>query len=314
MQLRIKGFAMSTLPVIVIGGYLGAGKTTLINRLLRNAAGRRIAVLVNEFGELAIDADLIEGEEDGVIGIAGGCVCCSYGSDLVEGLRALQQKFKPNILLIEASGVGLPAAIAQTVELVPGYRVRGVVVLLDAGRILAQAADLYLADTVRNQARAADLLLLNKADVVDGDTLDWVRLWAAEHCPGVPVVETTDTDIPVALLLDGGPSGDMWRQVGAHGAHGAHIRHFSQACRLAFPIEPETLARELAKPDLQLARAKGIATAASGQRCVIQVTEGRWQIAPATKAPQVPDGLVCIRRDEPPDPDEIERRIHLART
>ncbi len=140
---------MSTLPVIVIGGYLGAGKTTLVNRLLRNAGGRRIAVLVNEFGELPIDADLIEGEKDGVIGIAGGCVCCSYGSDLVEGLQALRRGFEPDILLIEASGVGLPSSIAQTVELVPGYAVRGVVVLLDAERILGQAADPYLADTVR---------------------------------------------------------------------------------------------------------------------------------------------------------------------
>ena len=71
------------LPVTVIGGYLGAGKTTLVNRLLRQADGLRVAVLVNEFGKLPIDADLIESRDENVINIAGGCVCCSYGSDLI---------------------------------------------------------------------------------------------------------------------------------------------------------------------------------------------------------------------------------------
>ena len=79
-----------SVPVTVIGGYLGAGKTTLVNRLLRQANGRRLAVLVNEFGALPIDADLIESQDDNIINIEGGCVCCSYGSDLIAGLRDLQ--------------------------------------------------------------------------------------------------------------------------------------------------------------------------------------------------------------------------------
>ena len=80
---------MTRLPVSVIGGYLGAGKTTLVNHLLRHANGRRLAVLVNEFGDLPIDADLIEAEEDGLISISGGCVCCSFGNDLIAALGDL---------------------------------------------------------------------------------------------------------------------------------------------------------------------------------------------------------------------------------
>lgn len=79
--------AAPALPVTVIGGYLGAGKTTLVNHLLRHAGGRRLAVLVNDFGALPIDADLIEGADGAVLAIAGGCVCCAYGSDLIEGWR-----------------------------------------------------------------------------------------------------------------------------------------------------------------------------------------------------------------------------------
>ena len=80
------------LPVTLIGGYLGAGKTTLVNALLRNAAGRRLAVLVNEFGALPIDGDLIEAEADNLISLAGGCVCCSFGSDLVAALGELRAR------------------------------------------------------------------------------------------------------------------------------------------------------------------------------------------------------------------------------
>ena len=83
--------AADPLPVTVIGGYLGAGKTTLVNSLLRQANGQRLAVLVNEFGELPIDADLIEGQDENVINIAGGCICCSYGSDLIMALQDLDQ-------------------------------------------------------------------------------------------------------------------------------------------------------------------------------------------------------------------------------
>ncbi len=80
-----------SLPVTVIGGYLGAGKTTLINHLLRQAGGMRLAVLVNDFGELPIDADLIESQDGDIISITGGCMCCAYGSDLMVALVAFDK-------------------------------------------------------------------------------------------------------------------------------------------------------------------------------------------------------------------------------
>jgi len=92
-----------TLPVTVIGGYLGAGKTTLINHLLRTANGMRLAVLVNEFGALSIDEDLIEAEQDDIISIAGGCICCSFGDDLSAALMDICAfKPPPDHILIEA--------------------------------------------------------------------------------------------------------------------------------------------------------------------------------------------------------------------
>ena len=106
-----------TIPVTLIGGYLGAGKTTLVNHLLRNADGRRLAVLVNEFGALPIDADLIVARDGNLISISGGCICCSFGSDLLAALIELKGRGDAiDHLLIETSGValaGIDRAIAR---------------------------------------------------------------------------------------------------------------------------------------------------------------------------------------------------------
>ena len=102
------------LPAVVVGGWLGAGKTTLVNHLLRHAGGRRIAVLVNDFGEVSIDADLIVGAEGGLLSLAGGCMCCSWGDDLFGTLARLRAREPaPEVLLVETSGVAQPAAVAR---------------------------------------------------------------------------------------------------------------------------------------------------------------------------------------------------------
>jgi len=126
------------LPVTIIGGYLGAGKTTLVNHLLRHADGTKIAVLVNEFGALPIDADLIEAQDDALISIAGGCVCCSYGNDLVQAMLDLAKlENRPDHLVIESSGtvtdwLGTQAPEAAVIE-AQHARVPGAVVMQSFG-------------------------------------------------------------------------------------------------------------------------------------------------------------------------------------
>ena len=105
----------------MVGGYLGSGKTTLINQWLRQANGQRLAILVNDFGDLPIDADLIESEDGDVINLSGGCVCCSYGNDLTMALiDLLELSPRPDHVVLEASGVALPGAVAASLGLISG--------------------------------------------------------------------------------------------------------------------------------------------------------------------------------------------------
>lgn len=172
------------IPVIVIGGYLGAGKTTLLNHLLRHADGRKIAILVNEFGDLPIDADLIEAKDDEMIAISGGCICCSFGSDMTAALIKLAQLDPaPDYVVIEASGVAMPAAVAASISFLDGFNLGGVVVLADSERIRAQAADEYLGDTMLRQISDADLIVQTKIDLISSDVVQDVRDWLGSANP-----------------------------------------------------------------------------------------------------------------------------------
>jgi len=149
-----------SLPLTIVGGYLGSGKTTLLNHMLRHADGLRLAVLVNEFGDLPIDADLIEAEDGNMISIAGGCVCCSFGDDLSKALSDLAALDPaPDHVLLETSGVALPGAIAASLLFAPGYIHDGTVVLANAETIQTQAGDTYVGDTVQRQLLDADLIM-----------------------------------------------------------------------------------------------------------------------------------------------------------
>ena len=199
------------IPLTVIGGFLGAGKTTLLNHLLTQAEGRRLAVLVNDFGAINLDRALIAAEEAGAIELTNGCVCCQIGDDLTAALIALIESPRPpEAIVVEASGVSDPWRIAQVGIADPALGLDGVIVLVDAGAVREQAADPLLADTVQRQLRAADLLVVNQCDRVDAASLAGLRLWLDTQAPGRPRFETTHGRVPAPLLgfaaLHAGPA------------------------------------------------------------------------------------------------------------
>jgi len=298
-------------PTLVVGGYLGAGKTTLVNHLLRHAGGRRIAVMVNDFGELTIDADLIEGAEGSVLALAGGCVCCSFGSDLLGALQdVLQRQPQPDLILIETSGVALPAAVARSARLLPGLRIEGIVLMLDAETVRQRSADPYVGDLVRQQLLDADLLILNKTELCSSTELTELNDWLATmSTPGTPVVPASQARVPPELVL-GFQAG--WETVNSNTTADplarwaarpivptstpAADRFVSELLMLPPALDPQALMQGLIDPTTGVVRAKGWLTDLTGQRHLLQQVGRRIELQPLAPdvAPSSPDRLLVI--------------------
>lgn len=305
------------LPVTLIGGYLGAGKTTLVNHLLRAASGLRLAVLVNEFGELAIDADLIEARDEKVIAIAGGCICCSYGSDLMAALMELEA-LAPALdhVLIETSGVALPAAVAQSVSLLAGYALDRTVILADAETIRERGRDRYLGDTIERQLGDGDIVLLNKSDLAAPDDLVRTRQWLAARAPQAQVIETRQARVALEAILGSGLGRltEGARSAHRHGhdhEHGPAI-HDAVAFQIDYAVDAEALARRLSEAELNLVRAKGVVRAPDGGLLVVQTVARRWRVNEAPSAVEAPGRLVCIALGTEIDVDAVQRAIRAA--
>ena len=296
--------AAGPLPVTVVGGYLGAGKTTLVNCLLRQANGRRLAVMVNEFGALPIDASLVEAADERIVSLVGGCICCSYGEDLVSSLamlRALEPR--PEHVLLEASGVAFPGAIAGTVGLLTGFALDGAVVLADAETVRGRAADRYIGSTVRRQVAEADLILLNKCDLA-GDA-GAVEAWLGETAPDARVVRTVQSDAPIDIVL-GAWTGRIASPAGS-GPFDHTGGYVTATLDPPADADPEALARILADPAHGLLRAKGFMRRPGGAMAAIQTVGSRWTVSDAP--PNAPAGLICIGLEGRTDLAALRRAI-----
>ncbi len=301
------------MPVTVIGGYLGAGKTTLVNHLLRHADGLKLAILVNEFGELPIDADLIESEEGGVIAIAGGCICCSYGSDLMAAMMELaERRPRPDHVLIETSGVALPGPVAASLTLLTGYVHDGSVILADAETVRRHGTDRYLADTIRRQLADADLVVLNKADLVEGEALAAAESWVKSVAPRSAIVAARNGALPLSVIVGAGmaPRPSETLSLGSPGGPAYASRVFEVPAR----CDPGALAAALTDPAIGILRAKGFVRDAAGRRFVIQIVGARQQVAAAPDTTSDCDGLVAIGLQGRIDLDAIAAIVAAAQT
>ena len=151
------------LPLTVVSGYLGAGKTTLINRLLAEPHGMRLLVMVNDFGAINIDAALLASQTDDTLTLSNGCVCCTMGADLFMAVGdVLDRAERPDHLVIEASGIADPARIAQVAQAEPELTYGGIVTEVDAQGYPALVQDPQIGPQVAGQVRVADLICLSK--------------------------------------------------------------------------------------------------------------------------------------------------------
>jgi G3E family GTPase len=206
IQSGIMTQAPTQIPVTVLTGYLGSGKTTLLNRILSENHGRRYAVIVNEFGEIGIDNDLIVESDEEIYEMNNGCICCTVRGDLVrtvEGLMRRPGRF--DAILVETTGLADPAPVAQTFfmdeDVRSKTRLDAVVALVDAKHLPLRLKDSHEAE---DQIAFADVIVLNKTDLVSADELAAVEATVRAINPAARIHKAERSGVPLGEVLDRG--------------------------------------------------------------------------------------------------------------
>ncbi len=202
--------AVAPIPVTVLTGYLGAGKTTLLNRILSEEHGRRYAVIVNEFGEVGIDNDLVVDTDEEVFEMNNGCVCCTVRGDLIRVLAGLMRRQTASrrafdAIIVETTGLADPGPVAQTFFVDEDVRAKtrldSVTTVVDARHVLLRLAD---SREAREQVAFADQIVLNKIDLVDEAALQEVEARIRRLNPLAPIHRTERSNVDLRLILERG--------------------------------------------------------------------------------------------------------------
>ena len=307
--------ADGSLPLTVIGGFLGAGKTTLLNRLLAGGHGLRIAVLVNDFGRINIDAALVRSRTEDTISLANGCACCSIAGDLTKTLLALAaREVPPEAIVLEASGLADPLGIAQIALANPALRLDGILAVVDAETAVKLAADPACGATFAAQASAADLVILNKTDLADTDALAAARAMLGELAPGKPVICTSNAEVPAEIVLGIRSKRELPAPEGMPRDHAAAFRSWS--AQTSAPLDGGKLRAMLVALPPGVLRAKGVLwlTDDRDRRTIFQRVGPRSSYSSQDWAGEPPlSSLVVIGPVDAIDPRALSRQFDACR-
>jgi G3E family GTPase len=275
-----------SVPILLVAGFLGAGKTTVVNHLLAHAEGRRIAAVVNDFGAINIDAELIAGANDGVVSLANGCICCSLEGDLLRTLATiLRRNPRPEAIVIETSGVADPADIVRNLMDPVIWReapLETTLCVVDA-TAPAEALDDPL---LRSQLGAADVVALSKVDLADAATRERIREAVATIKPAAILVDAVHGKVPSALLFPQDP--DRLPAPRDPGRRRPATDRFETLSWTSHqPVLLPRLQGAIGQLAPRLARAKGLFETVEqpGRQLLFQLAGGRATLAPAGTPP-----------------------------
>jgi G3E family GTPase len=272
-------------PILLVAGFLGTGKTTVVNHLLAHAGGRRIAAVVNDFGAINIDAELIasgsDGTSEGVVSLSNGCICCSLEGDLLRTLASLLRRDpRPEFIVIETSGVADPGEIVRNLMDPVIWReapLETVLCVVDASAPAAALDDPLL----RSQLRSADAVALSKPDLAGAAGCARVRDKVRAVQPGAMVVEALHGAVPAALLFAPDPDrSPAPREPGRRLPAAERFETLSWTSDR--PVSLSRLQTAIGRLASKLVRAKGIFEVAEqpGRLMVFQFAGGRATLAP----------------------------------
>lgn len=283
------------IPLTVIAGYLGAGKTHLVNRLLK-ASNEPIGICVNDFGELNIDAALIQNSNGTTLELTNGCICCQLNDDLGAALEDLTTTDVTRVI-VEASGVALPKKIAAYGRNWPGYQLHKTYTLVDASNIRRWLADKYVGALVASQMQQADELLITKLDLVnptDNHHWSWMRE-APKEWQVLPNGALTDTQLQALFA----PHETKAHEKQAATTSTPHTPNLVATCDAAAePISADSI-RNLLRTNPQVVRAKGWFTDAQQQQYLLQHVAEQTNINEQAKQHSNPNlnGLVFLHHE-----------------
>jgi G3E family GTPase len=281
-------------PVTVLTGFRGAGKTTLLNQLLTGEHGRKIAVLINDFGEINIDADLVVGVDDEMVSLANGCVCCEVRDDLVAATIALLERdIRPDHIVLEASGVAEPMSLAMTFSqemFAAQLQLDGIITVLDCEQFL-DVPDLM--EHKLRQIVCADLVVLNKTDLVSPQRANEVQAWINNRVHRIRYVPAIYGDVPLEVLLglDRAVHTDLAHD-DQHG-HDDNDTHGAQFTTASFittaPLDPQRLMSVARGLPGSVYRMKGVVSSTDEphRRSILQVVGRRASITPGVSWDQI---------------------------
>jgi cobalamin biosynthesis protein CobW len=298
-------------PVLLVAGYLGAGKTTLLNHLLSNPDGRRIAAIVNDFGAIDIDAQLLGSVADGVVSLKNGCICCSLQGDLLRTLSSvIKRPSPPDAIVIETSGVSDPAEIIRNLMDPVIFKVaplETVVTLVDARRVLDEPE--LAGDALwRSQLRAADFVLLTKTDLLQAEERAEVDDVIGRTRPKSAIFEVINGIVAPDLLFSRDASEP---RALASRMPSASVPFVSVNWTSRAPLSLARFQQAISPLAARTLRIKGLLvfTEQPQQPLLFQCVGTRATLAPAPLP--LPDGLtaqlVLIGRDGDIDAEEVDR-------